>query len=374
MKIRTHLLLAGIWLFFAPAIFIWNSVISKTGMAYAQVPPVSSYYQVDPYWPKHLPNDWVTGNVGGACVTADDHVITVNRTADKGSLSNKELAVGRVAPPVIEFDAEGNVVNSWGDFKIVPNGIHDCYVDFEGNIWVGGNQDSIAQKYSRDGKLLLQIGEKGVFDTDDGTIMGKAKNSSKTHLHRPSSFAVDPANGDVYITDGYGNRRVVVFDKNGKYIRQFGRQATEQETADKTGGVFTETVHHVAMSNEGLLYVCDREGRQIQVFDKMGNFKSRITIPRRRADLPGYAEPYWTVFSRDPAQKYLIVAAGEDEAIWIVERKTGKAIEGFGNMGHLAGEFTFLHSLYMDSKNNLYIGETNGGRRAQKFKLVKPLP
>ena len=191
------------------------------GIAYAQVPAVSEYYQVDPYWPKPLPNDWVTGNVGGACVDANDHVIIVSRTADEGNLSVKEMNIGRAAPPVIEFDAEGNVVNSWGDVNIVPLGIHDCYVDYEGNIWIGGNRDSIALGSSPDGILLLQIGEKGVFDTDDGTIQGKPNNSSKTHLHRPSSFAVDPENGDVYITDGYGNRRVVVFDKAGKYIRQF---------------------------------------------------------------------------------------------------------------------------------------------------------
>ena len=367
-KTRLHTFAASIVLIGCASLVHSAEVLSQ------QISPVSIYFKVDPYWPKHLPNDWVTGNVGGACVDANDHVITVNRTADEGNRSDKEMEVGRAAPPIIEFDAEGNVVNSWGDVKIVPFGIHDCYVDFEGNIWIGGNRDAIAQKYTHDGKLLIQIGEKGVFDTDDGTIKGKPNNSSKTRLNRPSSFAVDAANGDVYITDGYGNKRVVVFDKNGKYLRQFGRQATEEETKNGTGGVFTEVVHHVAISKEGLLYVCDREGRRIQVFDKMGNFKQNLTIPRRRVELPGNGEPYWTVFSRDPDQKYLIVAGGEDEALWIIERKTGKVLEGFGNMGHLAGEFTFLHSLSTNSKGDLFIGETNGGRRSQKLKLVNPLP
>jgi hypothetical protein len=370
---RFYLILPA-WIMAAAVIFSGSTIISKDGEAMAQVPPVSEYFKVDPYWPKPLPNDWVPGNVGGACVDHDDNVVIANRTADENNLSPKEKAIGLAAPPFIKFDPEGNVIASWGDYNVVPFGIHDCYVDFEGNIWVGGNRDSIAQKYSPDGELLLQIGEKGVFDTDNGKINGKATNSSKTRLHRPSSFYVDPANGDVYITDGYGNRRVVIFDKNGNYKRQFGRQATKEEDEKSVGGVFTETVHHINVDKEGLLYVCDREGRRIQVFDKMGNFKRNITVPRRRSDLPGNAEPYWTAFSKDPDQKYLIVAAGEDEAIWIVERETGRAIEGFGYMGHMAGEFTFLHSIYINSDGELFIGETNGGRRVQKFNLVKPLP
>lgn len=364
----------GNWLLTAVCLIITAAAYAGDTMPDARVAPFSKYYQVDPFWPKPLPHDWVTGNVGGACTDANDHVFIVSRTADKGNLSRKEKEVGRPAPPVIEFDPAGNVVNAWGDYDVVPHGIHDCYVDYQGNIWIGGNKDAIAQKYSHDGRLLLQIGKKGVFDTDDGTMDGKPNNSGKNRLNRPSSFAVDPANGDVYITDGYGNRRVVVFDRNGNYLRQFGRQATEEETKNMTGGVFTEVVHQITMSRDGLLYVCDREGRRIQVFDKQGNFKRNITVPRRRADLPGTAEPYWTALSRDPEQKYLFVAAGEDEAIWILERNTGRVIEGFGNMGHMAGQFTYLHSLYLNSKGDIFVGETIGGRRVQKLEQVKPLP
>lgn len=371
MKVGIRLL-STVCLIIAAA-FISKPVAAQGSMPDARVTPFSRYFKVDPFWPKPLPHDWVTGNVGGACTDSHDHVFIVSRTADKGNLTHKEKDIARPAPPVIEFDAAGNVVNSWGDPKVVPTGIHDCYVDYQGNIWIGGNKDAIAQKYTHDGKLLLQIGKKGVFDTDDGTIDGKPNNSSRTLLNRPASFAVDPANGDVYIADGYGNRRVVVFDRDGHYLRQFGRQATKEETAAMTGGVFTQTVHQVALSHDNLLYVCDREGQRIQVFDKAGHFKQNITFPRRRADLPGYGEPYWTAFSRDPQQKYLFVASG-DEAIWILERKTGKVIEGFGDMGHMAGQFTYLHSLYVNSKGDLFVGETIGGRRVQKLKLVKPLP
>jgi len=253
---------------------------------------------------------------------------------------------------------------------VVPSGIHDCYFDYEGNLWIGGNTDAIAQKYSRDGKLLLQIGTKGKFDTSDGTEKGTALNASHTLLNKPSSFAVDPANGDVYITDGYGSRRVVVFDRNGNYLRQFGRQATKAESEAGMGGAFLGIVHCLVLANDGLLYVADRDGKRIQVFDKMGNFKKNIFIKRRRADLPGNGSPWWILFSRDKAQKYMYVADGLNEVIWTLDRESGQTLSGFGRLGHMAGEFTFLHTIAMNSKGDLFIGETVGGRRVQKFKAV----
>ena len=347
---------------------IWNPF--SRDLLRGQVSSTSINFQVDPFWPKPLPNDWVTGNVGGTCVDANDHVFIVNRTADPNNLTAQEKEVGRPAPPVIEFDPEGNVVNFWGDPKVVPSGIHDCYFDYEGNLWIGGNTDAIAQKYSRDGKLLLQIGTKGKFDTSDGTEKGTALNASHTLLNKPSSFAVDPANGDVYITDGYGSRRVVVFDRNGNYLRQFGRQATKAESEAGMGGVFLGIVHCLVLANDGLLYVGDRDGKRIQVFDKMGNFKKNIFIKRRRADLPGNGSPWWILFSRDKAQKYMYVADGLNEVIWTLDRESGQTLSGFGRLGHMAGEFTFLHTIAMNSKGDLFIGETVGGRRVQKFKAV----
>jgi DNA-binding beta-propeller fold protein YncE len=348
----------------------WNPLSRDGNVLLGQLQSSSAKYQVDPFWPKPLPEDWVTGNVGGTCVDKNDHVFIVNRTADPANLTDQEKEVGRPAPPVIEFDPDGSVVNSWGDPKIVPNGIHACYFDYEGDIWIGGNTDAIVQKYSHEGKLLLQIGTKGKFDTSDGTINGTALNTSHTLLNKPSSFAVDPSDGEVYITDGYGNRRVVVFDRNGNYIRQFGRQATKDETAQGVGGVFEEVVHCLVLSDDGLLYVADRGGRRIEVFDKLGNFKKNIWIQRRRADLAGNGAPWWILLSPDRGQKYLYVADGLDEMIWIVERESGKTVSGFGRLGHMAGEFTYLHTIAMNSKGDIFTGETIGGRRVQRFKAV----
>ena len=347
---------------------IWNPI--SHDLLRGQASPTSANFQVDPFWPKPLPNDWVTGNVGGTCVDLNDHVFIVSRTADPNNLTAQEKEIGKPAPPVIEFDPEGNVVNSWGDPKVVPNGIHDCYFDYEGNLWIGGNADAIAQKYSHNGKLLLQIGTKGKFDTSDGTAKASGLNASHTLLNKPASFAVDPANGDVYVADGYGNRRIAVFDRNGNYVRQFGRQATKAESEAGLGGVFLGIVHCVVLSNDGLLYVADRDGKRIQIFDKAGNFKKNILIQRRRADLGGNGSPWWILLSRDKAQQYMYVADGQDEVIWTLDRESGQMLSGFGRLGHMAGEFTFLHTIAMNSKGDLFVGETVGGRRAQKFKAA----
>ena len=136
------------------------------------------------------------------------------------------------------------------------------------------------------------------------------------------------------------------------------------------GGVFLGIVHCVVLSNDGLLYVADRDGKRIQVFDKAGNFKKNILIKRRRADLGGNGSPWWILFSRDKGQQYMHVADGQDEVVWTLDRESGQTLSGFGRLGHMAGEFTFLHTITMNSKGDLFIGETVGGRRAQKFKAV----
>ncbi len=145
-------------------------------------------YEVDPLWPKPLPNLWVTGSVGGVCTDAQDHVFIVNRR----NLTDNELDAAYQAPWVIEFDADGNVVNSWGDANVLGPGRHACYVDYENNVWLPSNQDGIMQKYSHDGsKLLLQIGTRGIVDSSDGTVAGRALNSSHTGFYRPGGIAVE---------------------------------------------------------------------------------------------------------------------------------------------------------------------------------------
>ncbi len=146
------------------------------------------------------------------------------------------------------------MVASWGNQKTVPGSIHGCFVDLAGNVWVAGNGDAMIQKYDPAGKLLMQIGQRGKFDSVDGTRKSKGNNSARDQLHMPAAVVIDPDNGDIFVSDGYGNRRVVVFDKDGKFLRQWGRQATDEETQKAVPGVFAQVVHCIHMSNAGLIY------------------------------------------------------------------------------------------------------------------------
>ena len=184
-------------------------------------------------------------------------------------------------------------------------------------------------------------------------------------------MVVDPANGDVYVADGYGNRRVAVLDKDGKFLRQWGRQATEEETQKGVPGVFAEVVHCIAMSNAGLIYVCDRQGNRVQVFQKDGTFVRNIPIPNATGKLPDKrGTAWWVAFSPDREQKFMYVMNGGTEQVHILDHASGKILSSFGRPGHQAGNFTHGHTLAVDSKGNVYVAETDWGRRVQKFKPV----
>ncbi len=314
--------------------------------------------------------------MGGVCVDSHDHVFIVNRQ----NLTEKELLAAKQAPSILEFDAAGNLVNSFGDVNVVPHSIHGCTTDEEGNVYVAGNKDGIIQKYSPQGKLLLQIGTRGTVDTSDGSLtiqagggglLGRALNSGKDSFFLPASIAIDPANGDIYVADGYGNSRIAVFDKAGKFLRQWGRQGTKAEVESGMGGVFMQVVHCVTIGNDGLVYVCDRQGDRVEVFDKEGTFKKNIPVHTGDPIPDLWGTVWWIGFSPDKAQKYMYVANGRNEQIHILDHASGKILGSFGRPGHQVGEFDHAHTLAVDSKGNLYVAETDWGERVQKFSLVK---
>jgi DNA-binding beta-propeller fold protein YncE len=295
-------------------------------------------------------------------------VFIVNRQ----NLTDKEVLAAQQAPPIIKFDPQGNVIASFGTKDTVPKSIHGCITDGEGNVYVAGNQDGIIQKWSRDAKMVMQIGTRGVVDTSDGTITGRALNASKTTLFMPSGAAIDPANGDIYVADGYGNSRVIVFDKTGHFLRQWGRQGTTAEAEAGVGGAFMNVVHCVALGNDGLVYVCDRQGDRVQVFDKMGTFKKNIFLRNGNDHLPDtWGTAWWVGFSPDREQKYMYVVNGRNEAINILDHASGKIVGTFGRPGHQIGEFDHGHTMAVDSKGNIYVAETDWGERIQKFRVVK---
>ena len=328
-------------------------------------PVAQTHFTVDATWPGPLPDKWITGQVGGVCVDAHDHIVIVNRR----DITDEEKETGLQAPPILMFDVAGALVRSFGDPAKVPTSIHGCAFDTQNNVYVAGNNDGMVQKYSHEGQLLLQIGTKGVVDTTDGTPKGTLKSSAKDRLFNPSGMAIDSANGDIYVSDGYGNRRVAVFDKNGAFLRQWGRQATKDEIEKGVGGAFAQVLHCVTISAAGLVYVCDRQGDRIQVFDKMGGFKRNIWVRTGTTELPdARGTAWWIAFSRDPQQKYLYLMNGRNETVHVLDHESGKILNTFGRPGHQAGQFTHGHTLALDSRGNLYVAETNWGRRVQRFK------
>lgn len=364
----------------AVAVGLWNPV-NQARADRENSPPK---FRVDPFWPKPLPDNWVTGEVGGTCIDSQDHVLIFTRGFQTGGLVSPEGVAGQpeksiASPPVIEFDPEGNVVNSWGNPALVPagqahaganavlpNGTHGCFVDYQDNVWLAGNGDGIVQKYSHDGrKLLLQIGTKFMCDTPTG-VCGNvgAEGFSKTLLNQPADIAVDPSNGDVYIADGYGNHRVVVFDSTGKFLRQMGGVGSGPGQFTPGDGGHP---HCVVLGKDGLVYACDRGNDRINVYHKNGVPAGAIPVVPGTAAL-GTAGSAWDVdFSPDKKQTFLYVTDGGNEVLWTFNHASGKILSGFGRPGHMPGNFTFLHMTAVDSQGNIYAGETIGGRRIQKF-------
>lgn len=320
-------------------------------------------YVPDLTWPKPLPDRWVLGGLGGVCIDAHDHVFILNRQ----DVIEGDLNAGKLAPPIIEFDPSGNVVHSWGDLKVLDPRLHSCHFDKDDNMWIASAPSAMVQKYTHDGsRLLLQIGQKGVYDSSDGTEKGKPLNSPAAKFLMPSSIYVDRQNGDVYIADGEAvksNRRVAVMDKDGKFLRQFLPENMSE-------------VHCLTMTNDGDLYVCNRRGSRIHVYDKAGGLKRVIEVPWQPYTPPADGKKVETGgsavaidFSPDAGQRLIFVVNQNNSQIEIIERASGRHLGSFGRAGAFPGEFIQAHGIAVDSKGNVYVAE-NRGRRIHKFKIA----
>ncbi len=354
-------------------------------------------FEVDPMWPKPLPNHWILGNVIGVSVDAQDHVWILHRG---GSLERMESYAAAnppaaeccsAAPPVLEFDQAGNLVGHWGgpgqgyDWPVTNHGIT---VDYKGNVWIGGNgrgpqpgqgapgagqneqlpgtgryNDNMVLKFTRDGIFLMQIGHPGMSQGSNDT----------DNLKGPAKLFIDAATNELYVADGYGNHRVIVYDADtGKYKRHWGAYGKKPD--DTSLGLynpdappalqFRNPVHCAQLSNDGQLYVCDRSNDRIQVFKRDGTFIKEVFIAKRTL---GDGSVWDIAFSKDPEQKYLYLADGSNEKVYIILRETLEILTSFGDGGRQPGEFYAVHSIATDSKGNIYTTETYRGQRVQKF-------
>jgi len=352
-------------------------------------------FEVDPMWPKPLPNHWVIGNTIGVSADAQDHIWIIHRA---GSLEAKEIystanppaaECCTPAPPVLEFDQAGNLIASWGGpgpGYEWPDSNHGITVDYKGNVWIGGNgrgatpagqapaeggaprgpapyNDNMVLKFTQSGKFLMQIGH-----------AGKSKGSNDVdNLKGPAKLFVDPKTDELYVADGYGNHRVIVFDaETGKYKRHWGAYGNKPDDTnlgpykpdDPPAQQFRNPVHCAELSNDGLLYVCDRPNDRIQVFKPDGTFVKEVIIAKNTR---GDGSVWDIAFSKDPQQKYIYLADGANEKIYVMLRDTLEILTSFGDGGRQPGQFYAVHSIASDSKGNIYTTETYRGQRVQKF-------
>ena len=334
-------------------------------------------FAVDASWPKPLPNNWILGQVGGISTDAQGHIWVFQRprslTDDEkaASLNPPRTKCCVPAPPVLEFDGDGNLLRSWGGpgegYQWFGNE-HGIEVDDRGFVWLTGNaaDDSQILKFTQDGKFVLQIGK----------IAQPEGSSDITQLGRPAEVTIDKAANEVYIADGYGNRRVIVFDATtGAYKRHWGAYGNppnddKQPPYDPKVPVsqqFGNPVHCVKVANDGLVYVCDRTNNRIQVFKKDGTFVKEWFYEKNTL---ANGAVWDVVIWPDPKQSYLLSADGANNEIRVLKRDDGTVVGTFGRSGRNAGQFHWVHAVAIDSKGNVYTGEVDTGKRIQKFKLT----
>ena len=332
---------------------------------------------VDPAWPR-LPDDWLIGEVGGIAVDLDDNIWLVHRprslNADEtGLMQDPPVSVCcNAAPPVLKFDTDGNLLDSWGDENGYqgegyewPATEHGIFVDHLGYVWLAGNgpEDHQVLKFSGDGTFVMQIGQAGRTEGSNSTEF----------LGQPADMEVDPETNELYIADGYLNKRIIVFDaETGEYRRHwgaYGNEPSDEDTGSFESGMdpiqqFRTPVHAVRIANDGMVYVADRVNNRIQVFQKDGTYVDELIV---EGNTLGAGSTWDVELSPDEGQVDLYNADGTNQRIHIINRSALEVETFFGRRGRYSGQFHWVHNVVVDSEGNFYTAEVNTGRRAQKF-------
>jgi DNA-binding beta-propeller fold protein YncE len=379
---RTRDLLVGSTLVATAVALGWGQrALEQTAAAQAQNGMVQApKFEVDPDFPKPLPNHWQLGETIGVDVDAQDHVWIVHRADQvvpgETGADRSEAACCAKAPPVLAFDQTGSVIAHWGGPQAGapyewPGSNHGIAIDYKGNVWIGGNgnasatmpADSHILKFTQDGKFIAQFGHAG---------KGQGSNDTE-NFGKVAKIFVDPKNNEAYIADGYGNKRVAVIDADtGKFKRYWGAYGNKPDDTS-TGSYnpdappiqqFRSPVHCAMLSVDRLVYVCDRPNDRVQVFTEDGKFVKEIFVKKKTL---GDGSTWDIAFSKDPQQKYLYLADGKNEQVYVLLRETMEVLTSFGDGGRQPGQFFAVHSIAVDSKGNIYTTETYQGRRLQKF-------
>ena len=383
---------------------VGSILVNRRAFAYSSATKAPRF-EVDPMWPKPLPNHWILGQTIGVSVDGSDHIWIIHRggslePGERHAVANPKIAqCCAPAPPVLEFDEEGDLIGHWGgpgNGYDWPDSNHGITVDYKGFVWIGGNgrgntggrgaiggsdeeassgpgragrggfqsfNDNMVLKFTQDGKFVMQIGKPG-----------RSKGSNDIdNLRLPAKTFVDPKTDELYVADGYGNHRVIVFDANtGNYKRHWGAYGHKPDDADlgpynpndPPPQQFRNPVHCVELSHDGLLYVCDRVNDRVQVFKPDGTFVKEQFYEKETL---GSGSAWDIAFSRDPQQKYIYLADGENDRVHVIDRESLAVLTSFGEGGRQPGEFYGVHSIATDSKGNIFTTETYRGQRVQKF-------
>ena len=336
-------------------------------------------FEVDPFWPKPLPNHWLLGATIGVAVDSRDHVYIVHRNTPDQFAARTEVGLAQdpplseccaPAPPVLEFDPEGNLVNAWGGPTDTgeyewPSSNHGIVVDHMDNVWIGGNgqQDNHVVKFTREGEFLMQIGRSGARESS----------MDMENFGRVAKIAFDAEANEAYIADGYLNKRVVVVDMDtGEFKRFWGAYGNEPEDVQlepyspdaPPASQFRGPVHCADPSADGFVYVCDRAADRIQVFQKDGTFVREVFIAPQTLS---QGSTWDVAFSPDPEQTYIYLADGQNMKVYVIRRETMEVLYSFGDGGRQPGLFFAVHSIATDSQGNVFTTETYEGKRVQKF-------
>lgn len=342
--------------------------------AHAQKPSAPRF-QVDPFWPK-MPAQWTLGQVAGLAIDSRDHVWILQRPwslQDDEKAQNPEAACCTPAPPVMEFDAQGNYVQGWGGPGAGyewPADEHAIHVDHKDNVWIssaGGPRlrertENHILKFTRDGKFLMQIGKRGA---SKGSLdRANFNNAADIHVFRNTN--------EAFVADGYVNRRVIVLDADtGAFKRMWGAYGNAPDDSAPNGPAYEgpgpqqfNLVHGVRVSDDGFVYVAERRNNRVQVFTTEGKFVRELFV-ERKTKLLGTA--FSIAFSPDARQQYLYLADAGNGLVHIYDRQSLAEVGRLGRIGRYAGQFIFLHVVATDSNGNVYTAEVGNGRRVQKF-------